>query len=293
MEFADWTRAFVMMAHDGTVYRPVLVDELGNLYALLQGETADEELRTVRLDDQGRISAFVIDSVDAWGQMLSIGNAELAARLGSGVCYERRGSVVQVIDFAEGKGNLVTSGDPAGHEELISPLIWLGGGYSLHLRTDNETGANVYVLLRRGVLKSARYGLEISFTAYQTYLDVTIWLAVYDGTHRHVGEVLIDVAANDLKIEDGAGAWHTIDANISVGTDVSVWHRVKVVIDTAEDEYVRLFYDDVEYDISTRTLEKELDDAGPYLYCKVQVETEENLRAEFWVDNIIVTTAEP
>ncbi len=79
----------------------LVVDASGYLTTVIKGDYAGA-LRTVKLDDQGRLSAFVIDSQDAWGQMLQVGNAELAARLGSIVRFDKRGIVMLMDNFDSG-----------------------------------------------------------------------------------------------------------------------------------------------------------------------------------------------
>lgn len=80
------------------------VDESGATTTLIKGEKADETLKTVLVDGDGRLSAFMIDSSDAWGQMLAVGNAELASRTGSITQYDRRGQVILATNFSDGWG---------------------------------------------------------------------------------------------------------------------------------------------------------------------------------------------
>ncbi len=52
------------------------------------------ELVPMKFDAEGRGELYITDSVDVWGNIKVMGLAELAARLGSPMLFDRRGNIL-------------------------------------------------------------------------------------------------------------------------------------------------------------------------------------------------------
>lgn len=254
-EFADWTRAYVMMGDSPVGIREVLLAADGSLYALLRGETVLGALQTVRLDDQGRMSAFIIDSTDAWAQMLTIGNAELAARLGSLQVFDRRGNVQFVEDFGRGPGHWSLADDGLNGATALDPTTFLHGGYSVKL-TAGSTADN-WARAQRAVsyVPTTRMGAEAIFSLTGATGDVELWLSVYSGTHTYEVKVRYDYANSNLDLWDGNPDWVTIQDPFTMYTAVDLFHHIKVVWDMEEETYVRVLVNGIEYPATHVNLE--------------------------------------
>lgn len=291
--FPDWLRAFVMMAHDGTAYRPVLVDDLGHLYALLQGMTPEDELRTVRLDDEGRMSAFIIDSVDAWGNMLSIGNAELAARLGSPTRFDRRGQVREMADFESGLANVVLSNDPLGTTSGLSPVVSLFGGYSL--RVDLAANVNAWSLVALNIPAdiASVHGVEVAFATDTSDIEVEMRLDRWTGTRVQRMSIVFDAKTEVLKITDTDGGTPTFAAGVEITATANLFHMMKMVADLNDGAYYRFLFNGKVYDVSDYGPYCADSNFTPYTRCWIYVRNGVAAVRTVYIDNIILTVAEP
>lgn len=292
MEFADWTRAFLMMGDSPVGVREVLLAEDGSMYALLQGMTPDDELRTVRLDDEGRMSAFIIDSTDAWAQMLTIGNAELAARLTNAFTYDRRGNMVLRHNFSEGFGLWEAGGSGVDWTVELSPLYHRTGGYSMKLSTGSTTGNTANIHGNLAILPTATVGLA-ALVSFDTPPGELHWYIDYrTGARRYEVQFKYDNAANALLVDDGTPAWHTAVDNLKVYEDAAHFHFIKLVIDADEGEYVRLLFDKQVADLRGYEIPNFADVGASRLYMKIELITDTDAHDIAYIDDVIVTVAE-
>lgn len=291
--FPDWLRAFSMLGKYGDDFVVVAVTEAGNLYTLLQGETVDEELRTVRLDDQGRLSAFVIDSIDAWGAMLSIGNAELAARLGSVVRYERTGEVQFIETFESGLQTWTTATQGTGAAVVLSPVSASSGGYSVKLTGGSDGVRTAHLLFERGLLPQGKQGLAVSFALPGTidYLDVK--MATYDGTTARTAAARFTDTNDDLEYLDSDGNYQKLADVGLTSRDAANYNRIKLVADFANGIYLRCLFNQVSYDMSAYAIYSRASAVAPAIFCDIMLGSRDGENDIAYIDDVVVTVAEP
>lgn len=251
--YPDWLRAFLLLGKHDSSYLPVLLGPDGSLYCVLQGEH-EGALRTVQLDDQGRLSAFVVDNLDAWGNMLKIGNTELVARLWSPVTYDRRGQVVWMDVCDKGLNPYIITGSGTGNHPITSTLYPLHGHYTLKLiagSNDLHKSELRKIMSPIGMLRS---GLEVA--AYMLTPGESFGLEIWHttGTQEAQARLLVVFADNTLQYYGSDGNNHTF-ATIGVPNDpYGIYHHIKLVVDYESGTYVRALYDDTEYDLSGTSL---------------------------------------
>lgn len=290
-EFPDWTRAFAMMGTDGVDYVPVLLAADGSMYAVLQGEY-EGALKTVKLDSVGRISAFVIDSVDAWNRMLTIGNAELAARLGSSVIYDQRGRVLFVESFEKGwyRWDLNTDGLLAAGE--ITPVVAATGGYSVKL-TGGSSDTNLAGISRRVASRPlGGMGLEFSFCVPEYWDYILASLYLYTGALVYIAAVKFVYATGNLRILDEVYGYPIVGTGTALGGD---WfNTIKVVANIDTGKYVRLMFNNQEISIPTNTVSVDTDTTTPPgIMVDIAFYSREGSNDIIYLDDIILTGAEP
>jgi len=250
-ERADWQKAVEFVGKHNSDLVTIAVDADGNLYAVLQGEYAGT-LKTVKLDDEGRISAFVVDSVDAWGNLLEVGNAELAARIVRlPVSYDRRGQVLYWSDFSDGLGAWFFNSSGEGGGSLRETRA-LQGGYcpELTLTSAGQGDASLGLILPP-VPTIARLGFSgfFALSAPPDYWRMRVRLfqdLVYTTTYVRAtsadGKLWI---CNDAGGETEVGTWNTRRPGLDV------WHYCKLAIDVENAHYIRLLIDGTEIDLSS------------------------------------------
>lgn len=283
-----------LIGKHGEEFVTVAVNAVGNLYALLQGETAEGDLQTVRLDDEGRISAFVIDSVDAWDRMLYIGNAELAVRLGSPVIYDRRGNVLALCTFEQGSHGwtTVTSGNLA--DVSVSAVAAWVGGYAVKLTggstTDWEAGIERVIPSR----PEGRMGLEFSLAMPGLWDYVQTTLYFYTGTQVFYGVLRWHNTGYVLQVLDNDTDYENVGVGKVLGADEQIFNVFKMVLDVDTLKYVRLMFNNQEIDTSEYDIPRAADTtSSPSIKIVILLFSRDGFNDVAYLDNVILTGAEP
>lgn len=293
--FPDWTRAVLLTGQDSEGnFVTVQVEPGGQLWMLMKGlDLTTGEIETVGLDDKGRISAFVIDSSDAWGQILAVGNAELAARQGSPVSFDRRGQVIEVQNFANGWGIWSGGGVGALNAYALDPTRSVSGGYSVKLTSgQGEDGAAVV----GGIVPTlpdtvAGLAARVSINAEAKYIVVE--MHYHDGAYYHRVQWRWDVELGKLEVYDEDGNWQTVETDLQFYHNPALFNYIKLVADFDRDYYVRGLFNSIEKDLSAYPVWKEESGLGEALTCKVWVCSLDGYNDIVYVDSVVVTVNEP
>jgi len=293
-EQQDWTRAYLLMAKDGSGnIIPLLVDASGQMYALLRGidalgaaqtvkVDADGQLYTVlrgasgvdvdvdvngfltavlkgelagvlttiAVDDQGRLQAFVLDSESQWGDVLKVGNSELAARLGGLKTWDWRGSQFWATDFSRGTGNMISTLSGTGAAIALSPIYWYSGGYSLKM-----TGGSTASYLSRAQFyidhpPSTKCGLEVVFSGLTDYTSIAARFSWYKDNKVYHAEIQnVPGGLNNIKYLNSGGTYTVLGNNFE-GVNVEMWNHMKIVADISTFQYLRALWGETEVDLA-------------------------------------------
>lgn len=268
--YPDWTRALRLLGIDP------------------DGVT----LRTVGLDDQGRITAYMADDESQWGDVVKVGNAELAARLGSPATYDWRGKIVAMVDFSRGLGGIYTDTVGAGASVALDPTNFASGGYSLKMTggSDAIRVANVFMFFN--IPPTDRAGFSINWASDSSFDYLTMWLRVYDGSFSHTAKVRYDRDNAQLEYMDDQEAWQTLATHREYSAP-SAWHSLKIVVDAAADTYVRCLAGRMEYDMSAFGMLTSISLDNPRLEAVVRLFSHTGENEYIWLDSLIVTVGEP
>lgn len=292
-ELPDWMRASAILGTDGVDYIPVLLGADGSMYAVLQGEY-EGALKTVRLDDEGRISAFVIDSVDAWNRMLTIGNAELAARLGSSVIYDKRGQILFAESFEGGWYRWILNTSGTGADGGITPVAAATGGYCVKL-TGGSTLNHLAGIERKVASRpTGRMGLEFSFALPGNWDYILASLYLYTGTLAYIAAIKFVSATGNLRVLDENLGYPIVGVGTVLGGNMKWFNTIKIVGDMSTGKYVRLMFNNQEIAIPTNTLKVDADTTTPPgADADIAFYSRDGFNDVMYLDDIILTGAEP
>lgn len=249
MELPDWLRAFGIVGETPTGYALVRLTEDGDLYSYLVGDY-EGTVVPVTLDAEGRLSAFVVDSSDVWEQIVQVGNAELAVRLGAMTRWDARGRVIFQDSFESGlNGWFVTEAGTGASVDLV-PDPSVTGGYSVGLTagSDGNHRADVYRLI--SVIPGNTLGCEAVFSMDSEPENVSLYLETYTKSGGFTPGLRYDAQNHNVDLYVEPDTWTTIDADKELYVNRNMFHYLKVVCDLSTGKYVRALVGGESYDLS-------------------------------------------
>lgn len=227
------------------------------------------------------------------GNTTLIDIAELAARLGSPVNYDRQGKVVAMDTFDNGLSGWTEVSYPAAAIPTLSVEYAVRGPYCLKFATTDDSGS--YSGMRRSFTfpYASRMGVEFHFKSIGQWEYLLLTIDVYDGTNKFSLDWEFNEIDNEI-IYDYVGGANTVLAALDINRgSLAPFNAVKIVFDLVDEEYVYCRVNERYYDISRKGIPKSASsqnatiDVYPLLW-----ETGENERA-IWIDNFVITMDEP
>jgi len=275
----------------GSENLPIAQDATGNMVAVMKGNY-DGVLKTWKVDDEGRGEMFISDPTDVWGNVVSIGPGELAARLGSPIVWDKRGSLL----WYEGFETELTEFENAGGTTNRTPAHKYSGECSLLVTTAATASvlAGVTTVFSHPPLTKS-IGFETVFTKHDDHEYIYIDISVMDGTTGHYPSFRIDVQNGKLQYYAPGPTWTDFATGIalddSYGT-VLLWHHLKIVFDISTGKYVRCILDNTEYDMSSYSFDTAAD---THLYTRIQAFTSPSINSALtsYFDHFALTSNEP
>lgn len=250
VDFPDFTKALLLVGVDAAGDQVgVLVDSAGNINAILKGQGATG-LQTIAVDENGRLETFILDAQSQWGDVLRVGNAELAARLGSAKSWDWRGDQYFYTDFSKGGGNILKYPAGTGSEIVIDPTYWVNGGYSLKMVGGSDGDEWAYFNLYLDHPPSLMMGLEVNISGDNGYEYFYIRMKSYIGGKIYWGALKLEIdGAPHMYILNDAGDWTDVGINY-LGVNIEMFNHLKLVVNFDAKTYERVMWADTEVDVS-------------------------------------------
>jgi len=300
-----------MNAWDGTVMRTVAVDTDGQMIMVPRGQsghylgvdsdgymttvmkgTYGAVLKTLAADDEGYLVAILKDNSDQWGKKISVGLAELAARLGSPISWDRRGQVVQMLTFENGFGHCIGGTGGVGALVELNSGVFQTGGYSCKLKTGTTVSRSASITTYGDYSPSGRLGFEFTFSMADQPDYVYALGRVWTGMVESRAYMRWVKATNKLQILNSGNVYEDVCA-FQLPAVPGLFVSVKVVCDVSQQKWVRLLSRGTEYDISGVFLYQPVSGTHPYFTYQIQANEDAAVSHTIYVDRMIVTTDEP
>lgn len=229
--------------------------------------------------------------------------AELAARLGSPVTFDRRGNVVWFDDFESNinKWSIRFSGNGPGDTPLgvgggavLSADAVYRGSLAAKLTTPDAVGDGVNLDLFLPVATITNLGAEVSFT-----LDDDVWwyqitIIRRNGTVGLGGAIRYSLPGQVLTYWNSAGGRTDLIAPLDLGVAPEgshQWHTLKMVADMTNGKYLRCIIDDQSIDMVADMLVMPYI-SSPSTFVSVNSSNGAVGNHSNFVDNVIVTQNE-
>lgn len=224
---------------------------------------------------------------------------ETAVRLGSPHLYDRRGDVLLLTDFGDGRGAWEDTSGSSSH--VIE--LWTGhsrqGPYSLNLipGTDDPFDAQLYFEVAPPY--SSALGLEFSFSLAGETFSVDAEIRYYNGVNYHHGILRYDNSNNRILYWDATGNFAVLATGVLLDGSEQPIHVLKVVMDMGTATYVRCIVDNVEYPMEVAGVRFPVETTVPpgvvpiMVHFYITVTGTGETPANVFIDNAIVTQNEP
>ncbi len=179
---------------------------------------------------------------------------EHAVRLGSQVSFDRRGEVLWQDHIAYGLAPYETLTSGTGASVKVSSDYTLQSGYALKLTggSDSDRNANVYKFFN--LPDVTRWGAEVAFAFLTDYDVFRLFLRYYDGVKFYQASAYLDFTNGEIQIRVPTLGNIKIDDLENTYRQGGIFHTLKLVGDFETNKYVRLIYDNTEYDLSAYDL---------------------------------------
>lgn len=168
--------------------------------------------------------------------------AEVAARLGSYITYDRSGRQLWADSF-EGS-------------TLRWPIATFGSGSSVSLTSNSArsgynavmltagavSGAYAGILRRFPTLGISRYGFTAWISLFSTINRFECWMIYYTGSKEIRSAVRYELSTQRISILTSGEYWNVVLASIPLQVDYSCFNYVKLIVDFLSKRYVQLFF---------------------------------------------------
>jgi len=268
------------------------VDASGFLTAVLKGIYSGV-LKTIAVDTDGRMISQIADIGGSFGQVDTIGLAELAARLGGLQRWDTRGRLLSSASFDQGIHQPMSFLTGGSGSYAIDVERFESGGYALKCITTAAAADYVTMRLYTAISEAMTLGIETAFSQLYEYGVIEIMLRVYEGTTFHDAGLRWSVPLGKIYYYNSAGSWVEIPGATIPKADALSFNHIKVVVNFTTDKYVRGLANNHEYDLSALSCYTVGTVAKDEIIGHVSSQSDGAHYNEVWIDNVTVTHSEP
>lgn len=219
--------------------------------------------------------------------------AELAARLGSIVTFDRRGDVIWLDDFENTLNKWLASSAGSGASVALSVAQARNGAASALLTggSDGTRLAQIRHLQPFPVL--SKMGFEFSFCRPGTFESINLEADMWDGVNHSQFYIRYDPVNDLLRYIDSNDAFVTFASGLNYGGYSTLFNTMKLVFDPDADEYVRFIFNNKGYSLADIAAWVEASAANPALDLRVILYSRSGQNDQAYVDDVIITQNEP
>lgn len=218
--------------------------------------------------------------------------AELAARLGSIVTYDRYGDVVFLDDFEHGLGGYTLTLSSADGEIALDNTTRRSGTLSVGMNSGTGATPVVYMVRTLPAPVLGKIGVQTAFTlhANTSYLQFSVYWR--DGTTSHQFGVRYTHTTGVLSYLDVTRVWIDLVTPGVLWVDSGLFHMLKLVVNLQTMQYERLDVDQGAYSMTGLEPTSDPDTGRPRLRMEIRYAGDGAVAAISYLDDLIVTQNE-
>lgn len=218
---------------------------------------------------------------------------ELAARLGSPITFDRRGDVIFWDDFECGAGKWVLGSSGAGGAAALSTERARSGESSIKLTAGSDVNEQASMQHVAAFPVLSPLGMEASFNFASVCEWIEFAFSVVYADRVIFPFIRYNHQAGTLQYRDSSGAQVTIATVGTADTTATLFNTMKVVVDTQEEEFVRVLFNENAYDLSGIACQSSASAAWRKALVEIQLEGHTGDNDIAYVDDVIFTQNEP
>ncbi|MCX6072017.1 MAG: hypothetical protein NTU91_14365 [Chloroflexi bacterium] len=268
----------------------IAVDAGGNILGILQGDYAGS-LKTLAVDAQGRMLAVLTDPEDVFGNPHYMGSAELAARLGSPDCLERKGQVLFMDGGGVNVGQYLLTTSGASSAMVVDTTFGILGPKSYKLTAGPANGDYIKIEKRMPRISAAGLGLEACMCVNQNAKYVTLLILTSSRATLYTGAIQLDLAAAKIYYYDSSLGWTQLAA-FPCPLQLTDAHLFKLTINSTLGKYMQFRWDLNTYDMSAIFLESHPVLGTQQISGSVQYDCEDHGDVSAYLGPLIITVNE-
>ncbi len=183
------------------------------------------------------------------------------------------------------------------YEDLNGGAVILDTNYffsrptSLRLSTDNDNTNTTSIEKYFGPVATQKYGIEFALSISSAVLgEFTTEIRFWDGINLNTAGIKYILADNQWQYYDATGNY--IDAGLAsldIEEDQDFWHRMKFTANFGTNKYIRLYFDDLEHDLTGLSFQETAQASGPLASVRFRIKPRLNSTQSVHLDNIVVT----
>lgn len=218
---------------------------------------------------------------------------ELAARLGTPDTFDRRGNVMWWDSFEGGVEKWFPLLSGAGAAVLWEALWARTGGFACALWVGSNL--NEWAGIERYIAypTMSRFGLEVSFNPNGFCPITEMYLELAPAPAQTMGALRYDINAGTLEYLDAAGLWVMLDPVFVVAGWANAFSTFKLVIDPANNSYVRVIANERAYAMQGIPLAPAVSPLPAVLRVRIYAIGVFAMNVPERIDDVIITQNEP
>jgi len=219
--------------------------------------------------------------------------AELAVRLDSPVAFDRRGDIILLDTFKNGRRPWQAPAPGTGADASLSPDHFLSDGYSLAVTCPHDDAMDIHVYRYTPYVPHGAIGLEIAFTLHLHTISIKVDLDLEDGANHILTYLLYTYATNRLQYYPAVGPPVDLDPTVDVARNPRIFNHLKLVVDPTIPAYVRAILNHQAFPMTGIPARSVPSVTTPNLLVNIEWIGTFGQTPTVYLDNVILTQNEP
>lgn len=218
---------------------------------------------------------------------------EVAARLGSIVIFDKRGDVVDFDNFEEPvlKAKYTDRDYPFGVH--LTNEAARSGCQSVRMRPRDIIEDTAFFQKFATPLATSKLGVEVSFTAPLQHAYVYAGIVLYTPAAEKTACILLDTRLRNLYYYNEEGDPILIGSFTNIHPLRYLFYTLKLVVNFDTNKYARCLFSNQEWDLSAHSIQVTPRELVPYFTYCLTFENQTTSENVIYVDDFILTQAEP